>query len=185
MAHGDPRRGFPAFGSPLALTGLHPPSHPGGCLLGLPLPVWPFALYVAFPRADYYGHADCRYGHRRISGRFPVLYVLALLSIPYQLSQVPIDGLHEITQVVVISQPIPATAGSQVDTGYVRFTCIVLCAASGDSAASACVMNAPYISHHLLSHQEWVGTRRGTLRPVSSSPPLSPCVRLSLHTAAP
>jgi hypothetical protein len=32
---------------------------------------------------------------------------------------------------------------------------------------------------------EWVGTERGTLRPVSPSPPLPPCVRLSPHTATP
>src|SRR5215472_19072360 len=31
----------------------------------LPLTVWPFALYVAFPRSDYYSHAHCGMGHRR------------------------------------------------------------------------------------------------------------------------
>jgi hypothetical protein len=31
-----------------------------------------FALYAAFPRADYYGHADCLQSHPRIfGGRFP------------------------------------------------------------------------------------------------------------------
>jgi hypothetical protein len=35
-----------------------------------PFTVWPFALYVAFPRADYYGHADCGRGHWRIRDHF-------------------------------------------------------------------------------------------------------------------
>jgi hypothetical protein len=35
-----------------------------------PFTVWPFALYVAFPHSDYYGHADCGRGHRRIRDHF-------------------------------------------------------------------------------------------------------------------
>jgi hypothetical protein len=34
-----------------------------------------------------------------------------------------------------------------------------------------------------LATLEWVGTKRGILRPVSPSPPLPPCMRLSPHTA--
>ena len=52
-----------------------------------PFTVWPFALYVAFPRADYYGHADCGRGPRRI-GITCVLPSLALLAIPMSLSHV-------------------------------------------------------------------------------------------------
>jgi hypothetical protein len=75
------RSGFPL---PRCLTG-----HPSGYyLLCLPLTVWPFPLYVAFPRAEYYGHADAWHGHRRIAGGLSPPSCLALLDIPCQLSHV-------------------------------------------------------------------------------------------------
>src|SRR5687767_2432127 len=58
----------------------------------LPLTVWPFALYVAFPRSDYYGHADAAWG----IGGFGITFVLpslALLAIPMSLSHVHSHGL--------------------------------------------------------------------------------------------
>src|SRR6266850_2143460 len=35
------------------------PYHSPGSYFEAPRTLWPFALYAAFPRADYYGHADC------------------------------------------------------------------------------------------------------------------------------
>jgi hypothetical protein len=40
-----------------------------------PTRLWPFAMYAAFPRSDYYGHADCRHGHWGFSGEFPRPYL--------------------------------------------------------------------------------------------------------------
>jgi hypothetical protein len=34
------------------------PYHSPGSYFEAPRTLWPFALYAAFPRADYYGHAD-------------------------------------------------------------------------------------------------------------------------------
>jgi hypothetical protein len=42
-----------------------------GSYFDAPDKLWPFAMYAAFPRSDYYGHADSPYGHRRIWHVFP------------------------------------------------------------------------------------------------------------------
>src|SRR5688572_27140246 len=42
------------------------PSHSVYPYFEAPDKLRPFALYVAFPRADYYGHADCGMGPRRM-----------------------------------------------------------------------------------------------------------------------
>ena len=39
-----------------------------------PLKLWPFPMYVAFPRSEYYGHADSRYIHPGIWGELPRPY---------------------------------------------------------------------------------------------------------------
>ena len=51
-----------------------PPSHSPGSYFEAPDKLWPFAMDAAFPRADYYGHADSTHGHRRISRLFPAHY---------------------------------------------------------------------------------------------------------------
>ena len=77
-AHGDPRRGLTGVRVPLASARIPKPSRLGGATsvvtTGPPLPVWPFALYAAFPRSDYYGHADSLQAHWRFSGLLPAHY---------------------------------------------------------------------------------------------------------------
>src|SRR6266850_1369178 len=36
-----------------------------------PLKLWPFPMYAAFPRSEYYGQADSLWTHRRFSRLFP------------------------------------------------------------------------------------------------------------------
>ncbi len=77
-AHGDPRRGFLAF-----VFRWHQRGFPSfRALRGAtsvvttcpPLLVWPFAMYAAFPRADYYGHADSLQTHPRFWDGLPRPY---------------------------------------------------------------------------------------------------------------
>jgi hypothetical protein len=66
-----------------------------------PLKRWPCPLYVACPRAESEGHADCRDGPRRISGRMASPCSRALLHISDPLSHVPLEGRHESVSAVV------------------------------------------------------------------------------------
>jgi hypothetical protein len=79
--------------------------------------VEPFALYAAFPRADYYGSADFLPVHPRIFGGVAT----SLLPLSFaSLEGAPVFTMMDSSktlEVVVISQPVPATAGSSVDAG--------------------------------------------------------------------
>jgi hypothetical protein len=77
-----------------------------GVTAHLPLQVWPFPLYAAFPRSEYYGHADAPMVH---CGTAP-LRIGA--------SHVHGDGLDEIVSVAVCQQPILLFAVSRPVTGY-------------------------------------------------------------------
>jgi hypothetical protein len=117
---------FPSF-LPGDIGRYSPPSHSPGSYFEAPDRLWPFALYAAFPRSNYYDHADSRQTHRRFSG------VIANLLLPLSLPSsdgspmVPLMDSNRIAKVAVIRQPLPAYRGSRVDAGYVRFTCTFLC----------------------------------------------------------
>ena len=63
-AYGDPRRGFPAFVFRRHRQGF-PSLRIRRSNYSQPLPVWPFPMYAAFPRSEYYGHADSLPMHPR------------------------------------------------------------------------------------------------------------------------
>jgi hypothetical protein len=67
-------RGLIGLSAPSASARMPKPSHLDGVTTHLPLTVWPFALYAAFPRADYYGHADSLRTHPRFWDEFPRPY---------------------------------------------------------------------------------------------------------------
>jgi hypothetical protein len=54
----------------------------------------PFAVYVAFPRSDYYGLFDCLEGLGDFGTGLPCL-LPTLLHIPFRLSRVPLGGLKQ------------------------------------------------------------------------------------------
>ena len=87
-----PARKFTLVSFPSPSTRVHWPYHWTGSYFEAPYKLWPFALYAAFPRSDYYDHADCLLGPWRICGVFRA-HSLALLRIPERLSRVRSDGL--------------------------------------------------------------------------------------------
>jgi hypothetical protein len=53
-----------------------------GSYFEAPEKLWSFPLYVAFPRSEYYDHADSTQGHRRFSEWLPIRYISLSFAFP-------------------------------------------------------------------------------------------------------
>jgi hypothetical protein len=74
IAHGDRLRRNYGSGCSVGIGWDAPAFTSGRITTHHPLKLWPFALYAAFPRSDYYDHADSRHTHLGIWDGFPRPY---------------------------------------------------------------------------------------------------------------
>jgi hypothetical protein len=115
-AHG-PRLPGPITVFPFRLpTGVHRCTG-AGSYFDAPDKLWPFAMYAAFPRSDYYGHADSLQTYPRFSG------VVSNPLLPLSLSSAAGSPTFVIMDSTgprrwrLSTGPIPAYRGSSVDMG--------------------------------------------------------------------
>jgi hypothetical protein len=81
-----------------------------------------FAMYVAFPHADYYAQSDCPQGFGRFSAGLPCL-LSTVLCIPCRLSRVHSVGLKQnAVGGVLLNAPSPLWGSPVFLQGRVRLT---------------------------------------------------------------
>ena len=81
-----------------------------------------FAMYVAFPHADYYAQSDCLQGLGRFGAGLPCL-LSTVLRIPFRLSRVHSVGLRQnAVGGVLLNAPSPLWGSPVFLQGRVRLT---------------------------------------------------------------